>query len=160
MKFEKDCPLKKLKPFQQNPRKNDMAVDAVAKSLERFGAVAPIIVNQDYEICAGHTRYKAAMQIGRETFPVVVVDLKGDEFIGYNIADNKTGEIAEWDDKGLAVLIQGLNWNDFDMDSLGFDGNELKEIMGQLNFSPGSLDDQGRLDEITPTICPKCGHSF
>jgi ParB-like chromosome segregation protein Spo0J len=140
---------------------NDDAVEAVARSLERFGAIAPIIVNEAFEVCAGHTRLKAAIEIGRKTFPVLVVpSLVGADFRGYNIADNQTGTLAEWDNEGLATSLRELADEDFDLECLGFDGNELEELMRDTpDFKPDS-EPPPRLDQKTPVKCPKCGHEF
>lgn len=92
-----DVPVSYLKPYDRNPRRNDDAVEAVARSLDTFGFNAPIICDEDYRVCVGHTRLKAAIKRGLKTVPVLVVsDLTGDKFKGYNIADNQTGTIAEW----------------------------------------------------------------
>jgi DNA modification methylase len=120
---------------------NDDAVEAVARSLERFGAIAPIIVNEAFEVCAGHTRLKAAIEIGRKTFPVLVVpSLVGADFRGYNIADNQTASLAEWDNEGLAAALRELADEDFDLECLGFDGNELQELLAQTDGSQGRTD--------------------
>jgi len=134
LKFIPDCDIKKLKPYKRNPRENDQAVEAVAKSIEEFGFNSPIIVNEDYEICVGHTRVKAAIQNKITKVPVIVAPhLVGDKFKGYNIADNQTATIADWNDIGLAEILKELENSEFDMSALGFDGNELEEIMAGLD---------------------------
>lgn len=112
--------IKDIKPYENNPRKNDKAVDKVAASLDAFGAQSPIIVDKDYVIIAGHTRYKAAKKLGWDEFPCVVADSLSDEQVrAYRLADNKTGEFAEWDDDKLdEELARILN---IDMESFGFD---------------------------------------
>ena len=140
-KFIGKCQLSRLKPFKGNPRMNDDAVEAVARSLERFGAIAPIIVNEAFEVCASHTRLKAAIEIGRKTFPVLVVpSLVGADFRGYNLADNQTASLAEWDNEGLATALRELADEDFDLECLGFDGNELQELLAQTDSSQGTTD--------------------
>lgn len=112
--------LKDIRPYENNPRKNDKAVDKVAASLDAFGAQAPIIVDKNYVIIAGHTRYKAAKKLGWDEFPCVVADSLTDEQVrAYRLADNKTGEFAEWDDDKLdEELARILN---IDMENFGFD---------------------------------------
>jgi len=164
LRFIPDFPLTDLRPFDRNPRKNDAAVEAVAKSLGQFGPVAPIIVDGDFRICAGHTRYKAATQQGLATFPVLVAPhLVGDDFKAYNIADNQTASIAEWDTPELAGLIRELQETDYDFSVLGFNAEEFNEIMRSIedpNFMPGTEEDQSRLDGKDPIVCPKCGYEF
>lgn len=87
-----------LKPYPNNPRKNDKAVDAVAASIREFGFKVPIITDKDGVIIAGHTRLKAAEKLGLETVPVIVAsDLTEEQAKALRLADNKTAELAEWD---------------------------------------------------------------
>ena len=60
-----------LIPYENNPRDNDSAVDAVANSIKEFGFLVPIVVDKDNVIAAGHTRLKAANSLGMETVPVI-----------------------------------------------------------------------------------------
>lgn len=120
MKELKWEPIKSIRPYEKNPRRNDEAVDAVAASIREFGWQQPIVVDKDGVIIAGHTRYKAAKKLKCDTVPVVVADdLTEDQVKAYRLADNKTGELAEWDtallDEELAKLA------DFDMSQFGFD---------------------------------------
>lgn len=66
-----DMRLDQLKPYENNPRNNDEAVDYVANSIERFGFKVPLVVDKDGTIVTGHTRYKAARQLGLDTVPVI-----------------------------------------------------------------------------------------
>lgn len=113
-------------PYQNNPRKNDGAVDAVANSIREFGFKVPIIVDKDNVIVAGHTRLKAAEKLGLETVPVIRADdLTEEQATAFRLADNKTGEISQWDfeklEEELSLLSMqgGLNMADF-----GFPKNE------------------------------------
>lgn len=111
--------LKDIKPYENNPRKNDEAVDKVAASLKAFGPQAPIIVDRSNVIIAGHTRYKAAKKLGWDEFPCVVAEsLTEEQAAAYRLADNKTGEFADWDDDKLdQELARILN---IDMEQFGF----------------------------------------
>jgi len=74
----------RLRPNARNPRVNDHAVDAVARSIQAFGFNNPIITDGDLNVAAGHTRLKAAHALGLETVPVLrVPDLVGSKFTGY-----------------------------------------------------------------------------
>lgn len=122
-------PLKDIKPYENNPRKNDQAVDKVASSLEAFGAQSPIIVDKNHVIIAGHTRYKAAKKLGWDEFPCVVAEALSDEQArAYRMADNKTGEFADWDDDKLDEELAKIL--DIDMGAFGFD---LEKIGGMKN---------------------------
>ena len=90
--------LAEIIPYEQNPRQNDDAVDAVAKSIREFGFRQPIVVDAEGVIICGHTRWKAAQKLGLEKVPVhVAKDLTPEQIKAYRIADNKTAELAEWD---------------------------------------------------------------
>ena len=130
MELIRDCEVSRLTPYDRNPRKNDDAVDAVVRSIEAFGFLNPIIVDAEFRICAGHTRHRAAIDMGLSTVPVIVApELIGDKFTGFNIADNQTATIAEWDDAELRAILGELDKDDFDMSTLGFDGDELNEYL-------------------------------
>jgi len=107
-----------IRPYQNNPRHNDEAVDAVANSISEFGFQQPIVVDKDGVIIAGHTRYKAAIQLGMKTVPVVVADLTEDQANAYRLADNRTGELATWDFDALSIELEEI---EMDMDGFGFD---------------------------------------
>ena len=125
--------LSKLKPYKKNPRQNDDAVEAVVKSIEQFGKIAPIICNEKLQICAGHTRFKAAIERNEKTFPVVVVPgLTGERFKAYNIVDNQTASIAQWDTPALAEIIKELQDEGFPTETLGFAEDQLDEIMASI----------------------------
>ena len=84
-------PIGRLRPNDRNPRLNDGAVDAVARSIQAYGFVNPIVTDGDLNIAAGHTRLKAARKLGLKTVPVIrVPGLVGSKFVGYTIADNQT----------------------------------------------------------------------
>ncbi|NUF26347.1 ParB N-terminal domain-containing protein [Bombilactobacillus mellis] len=125
-----------IKPYPNNPRKNDDAVTATANSIKEFGWQQPIIVDKDNIIIAGHTRYKAAKQLNMDTVPVVVAkNLSKEQVKAYRLADNKTGEIAVWDyeflDDELANII------DFDMEDFGFE-----QIKNDVNIDDIFFDDE------------------
>ncbi len=95
MKVE-NWPIDKLKPYGRNPRKNAAAIEAVAHSILEFGFRQPIVVDVDGVIVAGHTRWLAAKRLEHAVVPVHVVDLPPEKLKAYRIADNKTGELANW----------------------------------------------------------------
>lgn len=113
-------------PYENNPRVNDMAVNKVAMSLEQYGWQQPLVVDSEGIVIAGHTRLKAAMKLGMETCTVVVADkLTPEQVRAYRIADNRTGELAEWDHDKLVEEIQGLHDLGFDVELTGFSMNDL-----------------------------------
>ncbi len=133
-----------IHPYDKNPRYNDDAVDAVAASIKEFGFQQPIVVDKDHVIIVGHTRVKAAEQLGLTEVPVVVADnLTPEQVQAYRIADNKTGEIAEWDYNLLPVEIKELQDANFDLSLLGFDAEELDKL---LNGTEENTVSEGETD--------------
>src|SRR3954467_13632034 len=92
-------PVGSIRPYQNNPRDNDAAVDAVAASLKAFGFRQPIVVDEDGVIIVGHTRYKAALKLGMTEVPVHVArGLSKAQVKAYRIADNQTAQFSGWDE--------------------------------------------------------------
>ena len=111
--------IDEIKPYENNPRNNDDAVDAVANSIKEFGWQQPIVVWKDMVIVVGHTRYKAAKKLGLKTIPVVVADnLTEEQAKAHRLADNKTNELAEWNDDLLENELGSID--DIDMSDFGF----------------------------------------
>lgn len=112
--------ISEVKPYGKNPRKNDDGVEAVANSIKEFGWQQPIVVDKDNVIIVGHTRYKAAKKLGMDKVPVVVADsLSPEQVKAYRLADNKTGELTDWD---MGLLDDELaDIADIDMSDFGFD---------------------------------------
>ena len=112
--------LAELVPYENNPRDNSKAVDAVAESIKEFGFKNPIIVDKGDVIVAGHTRYKAAEKLGLDEVPAIVADDLSDEQIkAFRLADNKTAELAEWNFDLLETELAGIS--EIDMSAFGFD---------------------------------------
>ena len=117
-------------PYENNPRKNDGAVDAVAESIKQCGYVAPIIIDEENIILAGHTRFKALKKLGRKEIEVIVrAGLTEDQKRKYRILDNKTNEFAEWDFGKLEEELLGMDFGGFDF---GLDTSHLDEMAGQM----------------------------
>jgi site-specific DNA-methyltransferase (adenine-specific) len=141
--------IEEITPFDRDPRKNDDAVDAVARSIEAFGFNCPIIVGPDNRICAGHTRWKAAKKLGLETVPVVKVDgLTGEKFLAFKIADNQTARLAQWQDDLLAELLKILSSSTINMDSLGFSKDELDARLSESAEINWDTEDAEQAKEV------------
>lgn len=112
--------IDELKPYENNPRNNDEAVDPVAKSIKEFGFKVPIIIDKNNVIIAGHTRYKAAQKIKLKKVPCIVADdLTEEQVNAFRLADNKVGEIATWDFNLLELELDNII--DIDMSDFSFD---------------------------------------
>jgi site-specific DNA-methyltransferase (adenine-specific) len=101
--------LDEITPYENNPRINDGAVDAVAESIKAYGWKVPIVVDSDGVIVTGHTRYKAARKLGLEKVPCVIAsDLTPEQCRAFRIADNKTSDFSIWDNKLLLDELDGI----------------------------------------------------
>lgn len=115
-----NIPLKNLKPYENNPRKNDDAVKYVAESIKEFGFKVPIVIDKNNVIVAGHTRYKAAKKLKMSEVPCIIADDLTDEQIkAFRLADNKVAEKAEWDFDLLNTELDDII--DLDMELFGFE---------------------------------------
>ncbi|ADV63019.1 ParB domain protein nuclease [Isosphaera pallida ATCC 43644] len=136
--------LSEIKPYPNNPRLNDDAVEAVAASIREFGFRQPIVVDAEGVIVVGHTRYKAALKLGLEMVPVhVATDLTPEQIKAYRIADNKSAELSDWDYDLLPVELGELQGMNYDLGLLGFDQDELARLL-----DPGVKDGLTDPDEV------------
>ena len=133
-----------LQPYANNPRIIEQAVPLVEESIRQVGYITPIVADENGVILAGHTRYAALKEIGEKTVKVVVVSGASEEQKRkYRILDNKTGELAAWDDALLKTELQ-------DVDFKGFD-------FGQPVSGGDFSDDDGAEATAEETvICPRC----
>lgn len=138
--------LNEITPYENNPRNNAPAVDAVAASIEEFGFKVPIVIDKDGVIVAGHTRYIAAQKLGLETVPCIMADDLSDEQVkAFRLADNKVSELAMWDND---KLMQELGEIDMDMSAFGFD-----EMISPDDFGDSfSLPDGDKPEIVTMTF--------
>ena len=124
--------IEELKPYKNNPRNNEKAVDYVANSIKEFGFKVPIIIDKNNEIIAGHTRLLASKELGLKEVPCIIADDLTDEQVkAFRLADNKVSEIAEWD---FSLLDEELN-NILDIDMSDFGFEEIKEDFEREDLS-------------------------
>lgn len=138
-------------PYEKNPRKNDGAVKYVKKSIKQFGFKVPIVIDSEGVIVAGHTRYKASLELGLKSVPCIVADdLTSKQIKAYRLADNKTAEFAEWDFNILEAELFDLKLS-FNMDDFGF---EIDSILDEGFGEDFSLPDgdKGELCQMTFTF--------
>jgi DNA modification methylase len=126
------CPVEDLTPWDDNPRLNDEAVGKVRDSIKRFGFAAPIVARkEDGMVIAGHTRLRAAVELGLEKVPVRWMDLDPADARMLALADNKLGEVAAWDDDLLRKVLEDLaSEPDLDLSGLGWEEEDLEAILG------------------------------
>jgi DNA modification methylase len=137
-------PIGTVRPYENNPRLNDAAVDAVAASIKEFGFRQPLVVDEDGVIVVGHTRYKAALKLGIEMVPVhVAVGLTKAQLKAYRLADNRSADLSDWNYDLLPIELSALKACDFDLGLLGFDQDELAKLL-----DPGVKDGRCDPDEV------------
>lgn len=138
-------------PYENNPRKNDKAVDAVAESIRQCGYVAPIIVDENMVILAGHTRYKALKKLEQKEVQVCIRDgLTEQQKRKYRLLDNKTSEFADWDFEALEKELEGLDFE-------GFDFYLMNELPEELFDDDKDLEEQYKEPKEVMLKCPCCG---
>ena len=148
--------IAELKEYENNPRNNDGAVDAVAESIKQFGFKVPIIIDSNGVIIAGHTRRKAAEKLGLDKVPCIVADdLTPDQIKAFRLADNKVAELAGWDFAKLEKELAELTAFDVDMSKFGFNIDEESFDID------GFFEDAEQKEKKPKTVvCPHCGEEF
>ena len=126
-------PLSALVPWDRNPRKNDAAAERLAYTIQTHGWTTPLLVQASSKrIIGGHTRLKAALKLGMTDVPCMLLDVDDRTVDAIAIADNRLGELAEWDADELGALLRGLDEDGADMAAVGYDDGELAELLDAL----------------------------
>jgi ParB-like chromosome segregation protein Spo0J len=155
-----------LKPYPGNPNKHgDEQIALLAKIIKARGWRHPIIVSKlSGRIVAGHGRLDAARLLQVAEVPVerqaFADEAAEHEFL---LADNRIAELAERDNALVKDLLEQLDTGATDTDLTGYTREAIEELMNQYHvpdFQPVGEDQQGRLDQKKPVVCPKCGHEF
>ena len=144
-----DLKLKDLKPYENNPRRNDNAVEYVENSIKQFGFKVPLVIDKDNVIVCGHTRYKAAKKLKIESVPCVIADdLTEEQIKAFRLADNKVGELAEWDFDLLGEELDGIF--DIDMSEFGFELNLDEEEPTEIveDEAPEEVETRCKIGDI------------
>ena len=148
-------PVEALRVDPRNPRKHSrVQVRAIARSIDTFGFNAPILVDKQNQIVAGHGRYEAAQLLGLDRLPVITLDhLTETQARAYLLADNKLAERSSWDDASLALQLKELSELalDFDFEAIGF---ELPEVDLRIQ-SLDPTDNADRADEYRNAVGPE-----
>lgn len=155
-----------LLSYARNSRTHSEAqVDQIAASIKEFGFTNPVLIDGDGQIIAGHGRVMAARKLKLSEVPCIrLIHLTETQKKAYVIADNKLALNAGWDDELLALEIEDLKDENFDISLLGFTDEEIALIndAANKNFEPATEDEQGKLDQLDPKwiSCPHCGKEF
>ena len=153
----------KLIPYARNTRTHsDAQIAQIAGSIREFGFTNPVLIDGENGIIAGHGRVLAAGKLGMDKVPCIRLShLTDTQRRAYIIADNKLALNSGWDEAMLGLELSDLREADFNLGLIGFDADEIERVLNpeELNFEPGTEDDQGKLDEKNPIECPHC-HKF
>lgn len=146
--------LSDLKAADYNPRKaltpEDSEYQKIKRSIEEFGYVDPIIINEDGTIIGGHQRCTVLKDLGYEEVDVVVVSLDKQREKALNIALNKI--TGEWDELKLKDLLLDLDLGDYDISLTGFESEELTDLVDRLAIEPEAIDDDFDESEMLEQI--------
>jgi len=149
--------LSELKAYENNPRENEKSIGAIAASIQAFGFLVPVVIDADNVIVCGHARCKAAEKLGMVEVPCILADdLTPEQVRAFRLVDNKTAELAVWDEPLLDEELEDIG-DTMDMSDFGFDLGleDLSEIDTAKEFD---LDDFG--DDTFEYRCPECGFRF
>ncbi len=139
-------PIERVKPYENNPRVVEKAVEPVARSIQEFGWRQPLVVDEEGVLIVGHVRLLAARKLGLKEVPVhVATGLSPERVRAYRLADNKTGELAKWDMDILPIELNELREGGFDMGVLAFDDEELAKL---INAAAGVTEGLTDPDEV------------
>jgi hypothetical protein len=140
-----NIPIEKLKMYENNPRINEESIKYVANSIKEFGFKVPLVIDKDYNIITGHTRYRASIELGLKELPCIVADDLNEEQVKlFRIVDNKTSEYSRWDYDALDEELDAILLN---MEDYGFMANE-----DSMEFIDGLLQSGDYGESFEPDI--------
>lgn len=142
-----------IRPYENNPRNNEAAIQYVANSIKDFGFKVPIVIDKNGVIITGHTRVLAAKKLGMKTVPCILADdLTPEQVKAFRLADNKVSEMADWNWAKLEKELDSLGNLDWDMSSFGFD-MQFDESNEDFNsfFEPASPKEPQQVTQTETT---------
>lgn len=139
-----------IKPYEKNPRDNSKAIEKVMESLKEFGWQQPLVLDKDYTIIVGHTRFKAAQNLGYDEVPCIIAsDLTDVQAKAYRLADNKTSDFSVWDNKLLLEELDAIDELDPNVFT-GFDwGGVFDNVLDETNKDSVIDNINGVVYEVT-----------
>lgn len=146
-----------LTPYDKNPRKNDETVPYLKNSIQRFGFKVPLVIDKDGTVVTGHTRLKAALELGLERVPCVRADdLTPEQIKAFRLVDNKVQELSGWDFTTLESEMESLA-EQFDFRDFGFAENIETPSNDFFESAAGASADDENAETKKTVICPHCG---
>jgi ParB-like chromosome segregation protein Spo0J len=159
MKIEKIAISKLVKDPANVRRHGQKNLDAIKGSLLKFGQQKPIVIDDKSIVIAGNGTLEAAISLGWTDIDCVRTTLKGTDKAAFGVADNRTSELAEWDDDALGSMLQAMREDGLDLKEIGFDLDDIArfEISEDAN---GKEFDESCADKVDFLECPKCNHRW
>lgn len=154
--------IKDLSNDPANVRKHDdRNLDAIKASLQRFGQQKPIVVDGKGIVVAGNGTLMGAKSLGWKEIQIVRTELVGADAVAYAIADNRTAELAVWDDDALAQTLEALKIDEsIDEAITGFTDQEIDDLISPSTSGIGAIElDENDFNNFD-NKCPKCGFEF
>lgn len=144
-----------LHPMKGNARKGD--VERVAASFRRFGQRKPVVARTDGTIEAGHHMHAAAVSLGWTEIAVVFVEESDEEAKAFNVADNRLGDLGQYDHELLLDQLVDLQQYDRDLlEVTGYDDDDIAALRALIGEEPPAQR-AGNDMEVEPAVCPHCG---
>ena len=139
--------VEKIKPYANNPRINKKAVEKVMKSIQAYGFKVPCVLDKNYLLITGHTRWEAAKRLKMKRIPCIIAsDLNKAKADAFRIADNKVAEYSTWDMTKLKEELSKIQLEDIEFDDMGFDNDFSIEKLGLVDMPEGSDGDEGEIE--------------
>ena len=161
--------IEELKPYENNPRFNDDAVEYVAKSIKEFGFKVPLVIDKNKVIVTGHTRYKAGLELGLKELPCIIADdLTPEQIKLFRLADNKVSEVSSWNydllneeiDKIVGIDLQEFGFL-IDDDTIDFIDNimesEIANTSVDFKLDDVSIDFEKEYEDEIKSVISKIG---
>jgi DNA modification methylase len=140
--------IETLSPDPANVRKHGQRnMDAIKASLRRFGQQKPIVVDAKGIVLAGNGTLAAARDLGWREIQIVRTELTGSQATAFGIADNRSAELAEWDEK-LADVLASLKAEDFPLEEIGFDLDELEALKPEVKSDADAEPQIDKAEEL------------
>lgn len=139
--------ISEIKPYENNPRFNDDAVEYVANSIKEFGFKVPIVIDKNGVIVAGHTRYKASIELGLEEVPCIVADdLTEEQVNAFRLVDNKSSEFSLWNYELLSEELKDFDDVELDLYNLKKEKNSILDLLEEEGLGKNK---EGEADTFT-----------
>lgn len=152
-------PLDDIRPYWRNPRRvTEEDVNRIAESIKKFGYQQPIVVDEQYCIIVGHTRYAALRRLDVEQVPVMIAEnLSAEQVKAYRLIDNRAAEYTSWDFEKLQEEIGQL-----DAELIGMFFPEIDPAALNTPATDKALLERewDRVQMLVPFTCPSCFHSW